>query len=67
MDKADFKKSIQTFTQIIIEVSTIFVNFYNSKTSDTYGLRFNLIDQMGLQRGEKDIVLSYLSIDYMDE
>ena len=60
MDKADLKKSIQTFTQIILEISTIFVN---SKTSDLY----NLIGQMVLQGGEKGIALSYLSIDYMDE
>ena len=43
-------------------MSTVFMNSENSKTSDAQRLRLNLADKMNLQRGEKCVALSDVSI-----
>ena len=38
------------------------MNFENSKTSDPYRLLLNLLDKINLERCDKDVALSNLSI-----
>ena len=45
-------------------MDTIFANSKNSKTSKPHILILNLIDKIDLQRAEKSIALSNLSIYY---
>ena len=42
----------------------IFMNSENSKTSDVRRLKLNLTDKIDLQRGDKRVALSDLSIYY---
>ena len=44
-----------------IKVSTIFMNFKNSKTSDPHRLLLNLTDKIDLRRQDKYIALSILA------
>ena len=43
---------------------SIFMNSENSKTSDVRRLKLNLTDKIDLQRGDKRVALSDLSIYY---
>ena len=45
-------------------MDTIFMNSENNKTSKPHVLLLNLTDKIDLQRGEKTIALSKLSIYY---
>ena len=45
-------------------MDTIFINFKNSKTSDTHRLSLNLTDKINLKRSDKYVPLSNLSIYY---
>ena len=45
-------------------MNTTFMNFENSKTSDTHWLSLNFIDKMDLTGKDKCIPLSKLSIYY---
>ena len=46
------------------KISTIFMNFKNSKTSDPHRLLLNVTDKTDLRRKDKYIALSILSIYY---
>ena len=46
-------------------MDTIFMNFENSKTSDSHKLLFNLTDKIDLRRKDKYIALSNISIYYI--
>ena len=45
-------------------MDTIFMNFDNSKTSDSHRLLLNLSDKIDLMRSYKYVVLSNLSMYY---
>lgn len=53
LSKTDIKGTIQHFTEINIEKSTIFANSENRKTSDSHRLRLNVTDMM-------DFIMSYI-------
>ena len=46
------------------KISTIFMNFKNSKTSDPHRLLLDVTDKTDLRRKDKYIALSILSIYY---
>ena len=39
-------------------MDTIFINFKNSKTSDSHGLLLNLTDKINLKRSDRYVALS---------
>ena len=45
-------------------MDTIFMNSWNSKTSDPHRLLLNLLDKINLRRSDKYVTLSNLSICY---
>ena len=45
-------------------MSAVFMNSENSKTSDAHRVRFNLMNIMDLERGDKHVAFSDLSIYY---
>ena len=45
-------------------MDTIFMNSENSKASDPHRLLLNLTDKINLQKSDKYVVLSNLSINY---
>ena len=45
-------------------MNSLFTNSENSKTSDPHRLLLNLTDEINSKRGDKNLVLSNLSIYY---
>ena len=63
LSKRDPKIGIQELTQTNTKMSPTIMNSENSKTSDAYRLRFNLVVyKMDLWRGDKQAALSELRI-----